>query len=203
MPLGAEWYNAFLAVIQRSSLANPLREAALSGQRREWTRLLTEAVVQSCSTMGWRAVAKGHPAAFMPPTGSRTHQEYLGLDVMAFGEPGPLSSDLGIHWPFPLAVFELENRDLPERMAFSLWKVLMARAQMRALLVYTKNRKEIPSLVRALAGAVIPGLSPREVTEAAPGLLLIVGTRAKADEFPYGFFHEWVLNPQTSTLRRP
>jgi hypothetical protein len=87
-------------------------------------------------------------------------------------------------------------------MAFSLWKVLMVRAQVRGVFVYCQDRDDIPTLVRTLTDAVIPGLSRTALEEAAPGLLLVVGTRAKADDFPYGFFYEWVLNPQAATFRR-
>ncbi len=32
--------------------------------------------------------------------------------------------------------------------------------------------------------------------------MLVVGTRDKAEAFPYGFFHEWVFNAQTGKFQK-
>ena len=55
-------------------------------------------------TPAWPAAAKGHKLSLLPQPG----QEYLGIDLMAFP---PSSGNEGAEprWPFPLAVFELEN----------------------------------------------------------------------------------------------
>ena len=58
------------------------------------------------------AAGKANKCTRLPKEG----QEYLSIDVMAF-PAGPAPS-----WPFPLAVFELENQY--QRVAYSLWKVL-------------------------------------------------------------------------------
>lgn len=197
------WYSVFLRVIRRPEFSEPLREIAVSGRLTEWTRVLTDAVAATFDEMGWRAVAKGHPADFMPAVSQRLHQEYLALDVAAFAEADTRQPEEGFRWPFPAAVFELENKRQPERIAFSLWKVLMARAQVRAVFCYCREREEIPALVRTVSGSVLPGLSRADLAEAAPGLMLVVGTRAKAEDFPHGFFYEWVLDSQTASLRRP
>lgn len=157
--MGHKWYSRFLRVIRRAEFAEPLREIATSGRLTEWTRVLTDAVAATCNEMGWRAVAKGHPADFMPAVSQRLHQEYLALDVAAFTEADTRQPAEGFRWPFP-------------------------------------------ALVRAVASAVLPGLSHSALAEAAPGLMLVVGTRAKAEDFPHGFFHEWMLNSQTASFRR-
>jgi hypothetical protein len=197
------WYPQFLRIIRRAELADPLRDAALAGRLADWTRILTDAVVATCGELGWRAVAKGHPADFMPAIGRRMHQEYLALDVVAFTEADTRQPANGFRWPFPAAVFELENSRQPERIAFSLWKVLMARAQVRVVFCYSGDREEIGNLVRMIGKAVIPGLSAADIAAFAPGLMIVVGTRDKAEAFPYGFFHEWILDGQTGSFRRP
>jgi len=196
------WYPQFLRTVRRADLADPLREAALAGRLTGWTRTLTDAVAATCAELGWRAVSKGHPADFMPAVGRRLHQEYLALDVVAFTEADTRQPDDGFRWPFPVAVFELENKAQAERIAFSLWKVLMARAQVRVVFCYCKERDEIGNLVRTIGGAVIPGLSAADRAAVAPSLMLVVGTRDKAEAFPYGFFHEWILGGQTGAFKK-
>jgi len=198
----ATWYGHFLRVIRQADLADPLREAAITGRRGEWTRALTRAVVVTCAEMGWRAVAKGHPADFMPAIRRRVQQEYLALDVVAFAEASVAQPDAGFRWPFPMAAIELENQDKPERMAFSLWKVIMARAQLRGVFVYCREREDIPALVRTLGQAVLPELPDDAIDDVASSLIVVVGTRSKVEAFPYGFFHEWVLSPQTRIFQR-
>ena len=55
-------------------------------------------VVGACGAMGWKAAAKGYPGEVLPVA----RNEYLALDVVAFSETTAC-------WPFPTAVFELEN----------------------------------------------------------------------------------------------
>jgi hypothetical protein len=55
-------------------------------------------VAEVCREMGWQTAARRRRADVLPISRS----EYLALDAMAFA---PLSAG----WPFPVAVFELEN----------------------------------------------------------------------------------------------
>lgn len=123
----SDWVPSFFNALEPREVAEPLREAASTGGLGEWTRLLTAAVVASCAQLKWPAAAKGHRLALLP----QPQQEYLGIDVMAF--PAALA-DGGPTWPFPLAVFELENQR--ERAAYSMWKVICVRAELRVVFAY-------------------------------------------------------------------
>ena len=107
------WWEQFLQQVQESDRAVPLKEASLSENLTDWTRLTTEAVVRACESLGWEAAARGHRLNRLPEPAS----EYLALDAMAF--PSRDSSD--VRWPLPVAVFELENSPRDDRVAYSLW----------------------------------------------------------------------------------
>ncbi len=92
--------------------------------------------------MGWAAAAKGHRLAPLPEPRS----EYLSLDAVAF-------ADGGGRWRFPTAVFELENDASEDRIAYSLWKVLCGRAELRAVFCYRRDADEAAPLVRRLRDA--------------------------------------------------
>lgn len=81
---------------------------------------MTDAAVRTCSALGLMASAKGHKLELLPIRRS----EYLVLDVMAFAE-GPN------RWRFPTVVMELENNAREDQIAYSLWKVLSVRAELR------------------------------------------------------------------------
>ena len=74
------WYQAFRREIRQARWADPLRDAALKGQLGAWTKHLTGAVVATCESLGWAAVAQGHRAEVLPIS----REEYLAMDVMAF-----------------------------------------------------------------------------------------------------------------------
>ena len=80
----------------------------------------TEAVVQTCVSIGWQAEQKGSKLDTLPIQ----HFEYLSLDVVAF------CSDPGGKWRYPFAAIELENSRDDERIAYSLWKVLCVRSEL-------------------------------------------------------------------------
>lgn len=80
--------------------------------RNEWTRHLTGVVIATCQAMGWRAVGRGHLAEVLLVP----QQEYLALDIMAF--PGTALRP----WLCPVAVFELENRERGDIVAYAIWK---------------------------------------------------------------------------------
>jgi hypothetical protein len=106
--LARSWADAFFRIMQTHELAAGLKEAALAAALGVWTEGLTSVVVATCQELGWRPAAKGHLGEVLP----LARHEYLALDVMAF-----LSRDTS-RWPFPIAVFELENSREEDRLAF-------------------------------------------------------------------------------------
>lgn len=188
----AQWLSAFTGILNSPEIAMPVRDAAASGSLRDWTRLLTAAVVESCTSLGWPTAAKGHQLEFLPQPG----QEYLGMDVMAFA-PRP---DGGPLWPFPLAVFELENAK--GREAYSLWKVICVRAELRVVFAYRPDWEQVAELVQSLKREVIDGYSIPERQSLGDGILLVTGSRGEGVTFPYGFFKIWQLNSNTGYFER-
>ncbi|NUM48338.1 MAG: hypothetical protein HUU38_26825, partial [Anaerolineales bacterium] len=136
------WKTTFLTRLQTHENAEPLRIAALHGQLRDWTQALTGVVVATCQDMGWLAAAKGHPLPHLP----EVREEYLTLDVTAF-DPTPTQPQV---WPFPIAIFELENSPNDARIAYSLWKVLCVRAALRVVFCYRRHSEQAAPLVRTL-----------------------------------------------------
>lgn len=169
----------------------PLREAAIEGNLGRWTRLLTGVLVRSCETLGWPAAATGHRLAVLP----RPQQEYLGIDVMAFP---PSAGESGPAWPIPIAVFELENQR--ERAAYSLWKVICVRAELRVVFAYRNDWEQVRELVQSIKREVIDGFSIEQRQTLDDQTLLITGSRGEGDTFPYGFFKVWRLNPNIGSF---
>ena len=101
--------GSVLEQVQNRDDAAQLKEASLAANLKEWTRLTTKAVVRCCESSGWEATARGHRLERLPELAS----EYLSLDAMAF----PANrNDSNSRWPFPLAVFELENSSRNDRV---------------------------------------------------------------------------------------
>jgi len=167
-----EWYRTFQREVRDTRWADPLREAALKRRLGAWTRHLTGAVVSVCRAMGWTAVGRGHLAEVLPVV----KQEYLALDITAF--PG----EAGMPWPRPVAVFELENQEREEIIAYALWKVSLIRCPLKGVFCYRQKPEEIGELLRTLSTQVLAG------TEAEGDIVLVVGTRSRAEDFPDGFF---------------
>ena len=103
------WQRILFGLLERPEIGTPLKEAALAGALRDWTRCLTAAVVAACEAAGWRASAKGFRGRVLPVA----RNEYLSLDVVAF-------SGSSARWPLPVAVFELENRPARSGRLFAL-----------------------------------------------------------------------------------
>ena len=188
--LSAQWQNAFFNTIRHHSNALPLQEASRQAQLGKWTTALTYVVVSTCYAMGWQASAKGHKLDLLPVP----RHEYLSQDVMAFIASEP-------RWVFPVAVMELENRQTLDYIAYSLWKVLCVRADLRIVFCYRRSMTEVSALVQFLQKDVIGamGISDRM---ALPGqTLLVVGSRDEADTFPYGFFKWWKLEKNTGRFK--
>lgn len=189
--LAGRFRKAFFLVVQADELATALKQSALAANLRSWTQALTDATVRTCHAVGLKASAKGHTLELLP-----IHRnEYLALDVMAFPEGEK-------RWRFPLAVMELENSSQEDQIAYSLWKVLSVRADLRIVFCYRRNEEEIPSLLRHLKEEVIDamGLTGRVKLEGAT--LLVVGSRNESGTFPYGYFGWWELDINTGKFER-
>jgi hypothetical protein len=179
------WRDAFLRVIQDPATAAPLKNASLTEDLKSWTTCLTSAVVASCQLLSWRAAAKGHRFEDHPQSG----QEYLGIDVMAFAVAVP-----GGRWRLPLAVFELENQQSDDRVAYSLWKVLCLRADLRVVFAFRRDREESVQMVDAVCRDVVGGFSPEERMSLVGETALVIGNRGEGETFPWGYFKWWLLD---------
>ena len=187
-----EWYYKLRQVICRAEFAEPLRGAAQANHLGQWTRLLTRAVVETCHDCGWMASAREHEAGVLPVP----RQEYLGLDVIAFDSESSVAAP---RWSLPVAVFELENRDNQDIIAYSLWKVMVVRCALRGVFCYRRQPEEVPGLVTSLGRVVEESLGTSQGDEGL--LLLVVGTRSKAGMFPDGFFQPYQWDMQWRRFR--
>jgi hypothetical protein len=145
--LTQRWREELFRVLEAPESGAPLREAALAGKLRDWTKHMTHAAVATCKRMGWQAAAKGFHGQVLPVP----RNEYLALDVIAF-------RDSSARWPMPVAVFELENSKDDDRFGYSLWKVLCVRAALRIVLAYRQGAEEARTLVTRLAETLGGGL---------------------------------------------
>jgi hypothetical protein len=166
--------ESFFAVVQTDETAAELKRPAATANLGAWTRALTEAAVHTCRAWIERT-AKGHKLELLPIHRS----EYLALDVMAFAEGEK-------RWRFLAAVMELENSPHEDQIAYSLWKVLSVRADLRIVFCYRKNSAQIAALLRHLQEEVVEamGLAGRVKLEGAT--LVVVGSLSQAETFPYG-----------------
>ena len=187
--LHERWKSTLFRLLQRHEQATLLREAALNERLREWTAALTDVVVEAFAAEGLQAAAKGHRLTVLPVG----RNEYLSMDVMAF----PLGEAA---WQFPLAVVELENSGDDDQVAYSLWKVLCVRANLRAVFCYRKTEDAASALVRRLRDDVIRSMKIDLRLGLEGETLIIVGTRGEAGTFPYGFFKWWRLDRNTGTF---
>lgn len=189
--LASRFKEAFFAVVQADELADELKQTASAANLGAWTRALTDASVRACHTIGLVASAKGHKLELLPIHRS----EYLALDVMAFAQGEK-------RWCFPVAVMELENSAREDQIAYSLWKVLSVRAELRIVFCYRRDNEGIPALLRHLREEVIEamGLAGRVKLEGTT--LLVVGSRNESGTFPFGYFGWWSLDTNTGRFER-
>jgi hypothetical protein len=193
--LAETWYTTFLEILQRHEASRPLKEAASAGRLGDWTKALTSVVVDVCRQMGWQTAAKWHRGDVLPISRS----EYLALDAVAF----EVRQDAILpNWPFPVAVFELENSRQDDKAAYSLWKVLCVRVSLRVVFCYRRDVSAGSVLVRHLEKAVVGSLPIEGRVNLVGETLLIVGSRAEESTFPYGFFKNWVLDKNTGRFAR-
>lgn len=190
--VGQRWFETFMKTVQAHEAATSLREASQSGKLRQWTEALTGVVISTLSPMGWRGAARGHRSVRHPVS----REEYLALDVVAFRPEGDN------RWPFPAAVFELENNRADDRVAYSLWKVLCVRTGLRVVFCYRRDADQGAVLVQKLADQVVRPMGLRDRGNVDGETLVVVGSRSEVAAFPYGFFKDWTLNANTGRFRR-
>lgn len=179
------WRESFLNVVQEPLNAAPLKAASLAEDLKSWTACLTSTVVASCGQLGWPAAAKGHRLAELPQAG----QEYLSIDVIAF----PGATD-GRRWRLPTAAFELENHRTDDRVAYSLWKVLCVRSQLRVVFAFRREWEESRKTVDAVCRDVVGSLSPTERAGIQGETAMVIGNRGEGETFPWGYFKFWLLD---------
>jgi hypothetical protein len=100
-------------------------------------------------------------------------------------------------WRFPEAVMEFENSKDADRIAYSLWKVLCVRSNLRVVYCYRKSASDGPMLVQALRDEVIGAIEPEIQVKLEGRTVIVVGSRGDAETFPYGFFKWWRLDRNT------
>lgn len=186
--IAEEWKKAFFQVVRQYEKANLLKQAALDERLGDWTAYLTDAAVQTCESLGWQAAAIGHELNILPIA----RCEYLSLDVMAFAD--------GQGWRFPVAIMELENSSDDEKIAYSLWKVLCVRADIRIVFCYRRLSVLGSELIKHLSQQVVKAL-PLEDRVALDGeTLVVVGGRDASSTFPFGYFRWWQLDKNTGNF---
>lgn len=186
----AEWYQAFRREMRNIRWADPLRDSALKGRLGAWTEYLTGVVVATCQNLGWAAVARGYLAEVLPVP----KQEYLAVDVMAF----PRADRPG--WRRPVAAFELENRLDLEAISYSVWKVSVVRCFFGGVFCYRQQPEGIKDLLVGLTQGVMAEMHAPAERHGAK-ILLVVGTRSKAEDFPDGFFKPYLWDSALGQFR--
>ena len=187
---GGRWKEAFFQSVQQYESASLLRDAALMENLTDWTKYLTEVVVQTCKCIGWQAAARGHELDLLPIS----HFEYLSLDVVAF-RPGP-----GGAWRFPVGIMELENSPDEDRIAYSLWKLLCVRSELRIVFCYRRLSSQGSALVSCLAQEVVRVLPVEDRMSLKGETYVVVGGKNDSATFPYGFFKWWQLDNNTGNF---
>lgn len=189
--LATRWTSQFFATLQEDrSVAEELKRASVDADLVRWTARLTTAVVQSYEQLGWQAAGKGHRCQALPVR----RNEYLSQDIMAF----PPST---ARWRFPVAVCELENSASLNQVAYSLWKVLCVRCELRTVFCCQPDAADAPAVVVALRD-VVDGMPISERVDIGGETLVVVGSRNDSQTFPYGFFQIWKLNSNTGRFER-
>ena len=184
------WRATFWSIVQQADHSQMLKEASMTERLGAWTKELTTVSVETCHRLGWQAAAKGHRLELLPDA----HSEYLGMDVMAF-------ADGTTRWRFPVAVIELENSRKDDRIAYSLWKVLCVRADLRLVFCYRREPDEGAALVRWLSHEVVEALGLDQRMGLGGEVIIAVGSRGEATAFPYGFFKWWRFESKAGIFR--
>ncbi|PSB02353.1 hypothetical protein [Merismopedia glauca] len=183
--IGKLWQTKFEKLLHQGNYGESLQQSQGLGN---WTKAMTSAVVVTCQLMGWQASAKGYPLANKTVATS----EFLALDVMAF------ASDYG-QWQFPIAVMELENN--PDRIDYSLWKVLCLRVPLRIVFCYCRSPSDRVHKIETLRNRIIQPMPVAERIAITGETLIVVGSMEHLDIFPHSFFKWWELNANTGNFQ--
>ena len=97
---------------------------------------------------------------------------------------------------------ELENSGRDDQIAYSLWKVMAVRADLRAVFCYRKQADRATSLIRHLQDDVVGAMGIMGRVSLEGRTLVVVGSRDESSTFPYGFFSWWELNTNTGKFER-
>jgi len=180
------FHEAFHRSLKRSDVGAKLKAAAIDRRMADWTEAMTNLVVELCRELDWICCAKWNPNAALP----KVQNEYLTLDVTAFtaGRQG---------WQLPVAALELENNASKGRIAYCLWKLLSVSVGFRCLFCYREKPELSAALLSYLQENVVQALTPEERENVRGRTLVCIGTRADAENFPFGFFRWWRLNLNT------
>ena len=95
---------------------------------------------------------------------------------------------------------ELENSKDDNRIAYSLWKVLCVRADLRIVFCYRRSADESSTLIRFLRTEVIQAMALMNRMNLEGETLVVVGSRDDSGTFPYRFFKWWQLDTNTGTF---
>ncbi len=185
------WKEDFFKTVVADKYVNNLKKASLNGDLKQWTKLLTNVVVNVCNRTGWAVAAKGHRLDVVP----EPREEYFGIDVMAFEK-------LELPWLFPIAAIELENSQKDDRICYSLWKTLNVDAQIRIVFCYRAEMDEGTHLVKYLADQVLSSMSIERRSKLSGETFIVVGYRNRAETFPYSFFKWWIMNGNTAQFEQ-
>jgi hypothetical protein len=190
--LASRWLAQFHRALDGDhDVSADLRDASISRELRRWTIALTRVVVRSMEALDLTAAARQNAGTALP----LAQQEYLGQDVMAF-RPGPRG------WRFPIIVAELENAPDDRRVAYSLWKTLCIRCELRIVFCYRPEPTDAAELLAVLAGDVVRELPISDRARLDGETIVVVGSRDEAATFPNGFFQAWKLNTNTGRFER-
>lgn len=190
--LAARWLAQFHGALDGDpEISTELRDASMRRELKRWTSALTRAVVRSIEALKLTPAARQNAGTALP----LTQQEYLGQDVMAF-HPGPRG------WRFPIIVAELENAPDDRRVAYSLWKTLCIRCELRIVFCYRAEPTAALLLVTTLATEVVRELPISDPARLDGETIVVVGSRNEAATFPNGFFQAWKLNTNTGRFER-
>ena len=105
-------------------------------------------------------------------------------------------------WPLPVASFELENRRSDDRVAYSLWKAICVRAELRVVFAFRRDWEASRRTVDAVCRDVIGSLTVAERMALTGETALILGNRGEGETFPWGYFKCWLLDTNVGRFEK-
>jgi hypothetical protein len=95
---------------------------------------------------------------------------------------------------------ELENSPDEDRIAYSLWKLLCVRSELRIVFCYRRLSSQGSALVCYLAQEIVKALPVEDRMSLKGETYVVVGSRNDSATFPYGFFKWWQLDNNTGNF---